>query len=628
MAYGPVNVPGAHATTSRWGITMLNSSTSNTSTTVAATPSAVNSAYSKATSASTLATSANSLATTANTRASSAYTKANDAYNAANNASDDAASAHDLAQAAYDLAAAAGSGGEGWTPVDATATVKGITMLNSSTSNTSTTVAATPYAVNAVHDLTLEAACTAISAKELAQAAYDTALGAAGGEGWTPVDATTTVKGITMLNSSTSNTSTTVAATPYAVNAAYNLAQSAYDLASAAGSGGEGWTPVDATATVKGITMLNSSTSNTSTTVAATPNAVNATYKFAGDAYNTANNAYNAANNASTTANRLADFVNAYGSTAAYANSTGGTAFGYSSNAAGIYSLALGYNAVASKNDSTAVGYDSIAGYTSVAVGTYSNASGDESVAIGFDARSAGCNSVAIGTYSNATGFASVALGFYSNASGHNSVAIGYGAKPSGTNTTALGHYSAVSGNNSTALGIQAVTSNDESIQLGNASSLSSITAKVDITVTSDERDKTDIEPIADGATEFLRKVRAVTFVYNQRELYRPQELTEEDRENISKYGFCRYDTEAHAAGEKKGTRRRAGVIAQETQKAMQEVYGDSSYANLVNDNLYDFENVPDDIESTLAMNYSGFVPFLIKAVQELDSRITALEGT
>ena len=32
-------------------------------------------------------------------------------------------------------------------------------------------------------------------------------------------------------------------------------------------------------------------------------------------------------------------------------------------------------------------------------------------------------------------------------------------------------------------------------------------------------------------------------------------------------------------------------------------------------------------VESELAVNYEGFIPFLIKAVQELDGRICALEN-
>lgn len=70
------------------------------------------------------------------------------------------------------------------------------------------------------------------------------------------------------------------------------------------------------------------------------------------------------------------------------------------------------------------------------------------------------------------------------------------------------------------------------------------------------------------------------------------------------------------------------GVVAQEVQEALADTFGSPSYANLVNDNLFDLDpsEIPEDVESQLAVNYEGFIPFLIKAVQELDGRIHKLE--
>lgn len=108
------------------------------------------------------------------------------------------------------------------------------------------------------------------------------------------------------------------------------------------------------------------------------------------------------------------------------------------------------------------------------------------------------------------------------------------------------------------------------------------------------------------------------------------ENLSEEEREKKAKYGLCEYDRGAHARGDKKGSRMRVGVIAQDVQAAMQEVYGDISYANLVYDNLFDFdsETIPEGVESQKTVNYDGFVPFLIKAVQELAAKIESLEAT
>jgi len=279
----------------------------------------------------------------------------------------------------------------------------------------------------------------------------------------------------------------------------------------------------------------------------------------------------------------------------------------------------------------------------SLALGDGASASNLYDTSIGTNARSNGHLATAQGYGSNANGISSTALGCSTKAIGTSAAALGAYASANGAGALAVGSSASVTSDHSTALGEHAATSNANSIQLGDAANLSNITAKVSITVTSDERDKTDIEEIGDGATEFLKKVKAVTFVYNQRELYRPKEpeldengepiledgvdyLTEEDHENLRKYGYCRYDVEAHKAGGLKGARRRVGLLAQATQKALAEVYGTSDYANIVNDNLHDFKNVPEGIQSTLAMNYEALIPFIIKAFQELEARVTVQE--
>lgn len=74
-------------------------------------------------------------------------------------------------------------------------------------------------------------------------------------------DATLTAKGFTQLSSATDSTSETLAATPKAVKAAYDLAKGKY-------------TAQDATTTQKGIVQLSSATDSTSEVLAATPKAV------------------------------------------------------------------------------------------------------------------------------------------------------------------------------------------------------------------------------------------------------------------------------------------------------------------------------------------------------------------
>ncbi|MED7696474.1 tail fiber protein, partial [Escherichia coli] len=193
---------------------------------------------------------------------------------------------------------------------DATTTQKGIVQLSSDTNSTSETLAATPKAVKAAYDLAAGKApsshthpwnqitgvpTASLTAKGITQlssdtnstsetlaatpkavkAAYDLAAGKAPSSHthpWNQITgvptASLTAKGITQLSSATNSTSEVLAATPKAVKAAYDLANGKY-------------TAQDATTTQKGIVQLSSDTNSTSETLAATPKAVKAAYDLA-----------------------------------------------------------------------------------------------------------------------------------------------------------------------------------------------------------------------------------------------------------------------------------------------------------------------------------------------------------
>ncbi|HAH2518588.1 TPA: tail fiber protein [Escherichia coli] len=85
-------------------------------------------------------------------------------------------------------------------------------------------------------------------------------------------DASLTAKGFVQLSSATNSTSETLAATPKAVKAAYDLANSKY-------------TAQDATTARKGLVQLSSATNSTSEALAATPKAVKAAYDLANGKY-------------------------------------------------------------------------------------------------------------------------------------------------------------------------------------------------------------------------------------------------------------------------------------------------------------------------------------------------------
>ncbi|MEG6501280.1 tail fiber protein, partial [Escherichia coli] len=96
----------------------------------------------------------------------------------------------------------------------------------------------------------------------------------------TNTDATTGRKGIVQLSSATNSHSETLAATPRAVKAAYDLA-----AGKAPASHTHPWNQItgvpSASLTAKGTVQLSSATNSNSETLAATPKAVKAAYDLA-----------------------------------------------------------------------------------------------------------------------------------------------------------------------------------------------------------------------------------------------------------------------------------------------------------------------------------------------------------
>ncbi len=165
---------------------------------------------------------------------------------------------------------------EKWTAQDASTSQKGIVQLSDVVTSTSTVLAATANAVKTAYD-------KAVAALNAATAAQSTANGK-----WTAQDASTSQKGIVQLSDVVTSTSTVQATTANAVKTAYDKAVAALNAATAAQSTANGkWTAQDATTAVKGITMLSNATDGTSQSKAATEYAlglVNEKIKDATDA--------------------------------------------------------------------------------------------------------------------------------------------------------------------------------------------------------------------------------------------------------------------------------------------------------------------------------------------------------
>ena len=257
-------------------------------------------------------------------------------------------------------------------------------------------------------------------------------------------------------------------------------------------------------------------------------------------------------------------------------------------------------------------------GNNNVAVGTQAGQSittGHANTCIGNAAgvnRTTASNLTAVGTsacYSNTTGDQCTAIGdnaMYQNQTGHSNVAVGTNAlyaATGGDGNTAVGRYSNMlltTGDNTTSIGYNAgyhTTTGTYNINVGGQPS--SATANYEITLgdtghatlrcndtsigsLSDQRDKIDIVDLPIGL-DFLNTLKPRQFKWKTRD------------------------------GNIKDNSIRAGFIAQE----LQESEKDYRYLKLVMDNN------PDRLEA----NEGHLIPLLVKAIQELSVKVTALEA-
>ncbi|HGC1006583.1 TPA: tail fiber protein [Escherichia coli] len=248
------------ATLTEKGFTQLSSATNSTSETLAATPKAVKAAYDLAASKASASHTHPWNQITGVPSASLTAKGTVQLSSATNSTSETLAATPKAVKAAYDLAAgkAPASHTHPWNQItgvpSASLTAKGTVQLSSATNSESETEAATPKAVKALHDM--------VTSK------------------YTGQDATTARKGIVQLSSATNSNSETLAATPRAVKAAYDLAAS-----KASASHTHPWNQItgvpSASLTAKGTVQLSSATNSNSETLAATPRAVKAAYDLA-----------------------------------------------------------------------------------------------------------------------------------------------------------------------------------------------------------------------------------------------------------------------------------------------------------------------------------------------------------
>ena len=167
------------------------------------------------------------------------------------------------------------------------------------------------------------------------------------------------------------------------------------------------------------------------------------------------------------------------------------------------------------------------------------------------------------------------------------------GLLTTGTNNLLLGHDAGKSGSPHT------VTVDSDQIVLGD-NSITNAFIKVSFTVTSDERDKTDIADFTKGL-DIVNSLRPVTYKWDMRSNYSD-------------------DLSVSPDGSKKSNVTEIGLIAQE----IETVEKANGYGSSENNRLF-FTKSTDG--KNYGLKYERLVPVLINAIKELSTRVTALEA-
>ena len=264
------------------------------------------------------------------------------------------------------------------------------------------------------------------------------------------------------------------------------------------------------------------------------------------------------------------------------------------------YNTAYGLNAldaITTGDDNVAIGYQAgtalQAGAYNVAVGrdALSTAQGDRyNVAVGFEALKAfntgtsvnDTENVAVGVQAGLrvnTGSACTIIG---GSAGNNIT--------SGSNNTCVGQGAGGSASPSN------ITTSSNSIVLGN-NSVTDASIKVDWTVTSDKRDKTDVEALTMGL-DFVNQLNPVTYRWDMR---------------------SDYDDDATPDGTHKKQKLFSGLLAQDVETL------ERGYGYKVEDETALITSKGED--GNYGLTYQRLIPVLINAVKELSAEVKTLKG-
>jgi len=229
-----------------------------------------------------------------------------------------------------------------------------------------------------------------------------------------------------------------------------------------------------------------------------------------------------------------------------------------------------------------------------VGIGTLLNNEANNNVAVGIDAlleNNSGYENTGLGSAAlrfNTIGQKNTAVGsntLVNNIQGHENTAIGSGADVSGII------------NNATAIGAGAIVNASNKVRIGN-SSVTVIEGQVPFTTPSDGRYKFNVEENVKGL-DFILQLRPVTYQFD-----------------VKKFDEALGDKNIHANAYDEALQiRRSGFIAQEVEKA-------------ANTTGYNFSGIikPQNASQHYSLSYDAFVVPLVKAMQELNTKVEKLE--
>ena len=302
----------------------------------------------------------------------------------------------------------------------------------------------------------------------------------------------------------------------------------------------------------------------------------------------------------------------ALGAGALQSNTTGisNTAVGQlalQSNTFGTYNTAVGDSALQSNttgSNNTAVGR----------LALQSNTTGSNNTAVGrlaLENNISGINNTAIGVntlQSNTFGNYNVAVGesaLQDNISGSNNTAVGRLALENNTTgiyNTAVGETALrnnISGSNNTAIGYNAgtsITTQSNQFILGN-SSVALLQCAVNLSLPSDGRDKKDIEELNFSGLEYINALIPRTYTWNMRPCIG-------NKKDVTEIGF----------------------VAQEVESVQSTVHEIPGMVTTFDIDYTDPETGEHTVTDKKMITPALLIPVLVKAIQELSQRLTALE--